>query len=218
MNNSNQNPRPDNNLIWAILSTLFCCLPLGIVSIIYAAKVDGLYRNGDYEDACEAAENSRKYAKWAAISGVIILVITIIFEIFIIGVAASTSDDGTSTNTELVLENDDDITELRAAIEAEVSSSNADLPEEISDNMTLSSMQLKGDYIVYRVECDENAISIDGLKESKLGMKKAMKEYLQKEFGSDLENIKKANIGYIMEYVGDQSGDICSIKIEASEL
>ena len=34
------NPKPDNWLVWAILSTILCCLPLGIVSIIYATKVD----------------------------------------------------------------------------------------------------------------------------------------------------------------------------------
>ena len=46
----NQN-KPDNNLLWAILSTVFCCLPLGIVSIIYAIKVDDLYKHGDYQGA-----------------------------------------------------------------------------------------------------------------------------------------------------------------------
>ena len=30
-----------NHLVWAILSTLFCCLPLGIVSIVFAAQVNG---------------------------------------------------------------------------------------------------------------------------------------------------------------------------------
>lgn len=39
----NQN-KADNNMIWAILCTLFCCLPFGIVSIINAAKVDGLIK------------------------------------------------------------------------------------------------------------------------------------------------------------------------------
>ena len=47
----NQGSKPDNNMLWAILSTLFCCLPLGIVAIINAAKVDGLYRSGDYSGA-----------------------------------------------------------------------------------------------------------------------------------------------------------------------
>ncbi|WP_010343070.1 CD225/dispanin family protein, partial [Xanthomonas sacchari] len=28
-------PQVSNNLVWAILTTLFCCLPLGIVSIVY---------------------------------------------------------------------------------------------------------------------------------------------------------------------------------------
>ena len=29
--------KPDNNLVWAILCTLLCCLPFGIVSIVYAS-------------------------------------------------------------------------------------------------------------------------------------------------------------------------------------
>ena len=44
-------PKPDNYLVWAILSTLFCCLPLGIASIVFAAQVDGKYNSGDYAGA-----------------------------------------------------------------------------------------------------------------------------------------------------------------------
>lgn len=51
-----------NNLIWAILSTLFCCLPLGIVSIVYAAKVDGLAAAGDLAGAQEAADKAKTWA------------------------------------------------------------------------------------------------------------------------------------------------------------
>ena len=40
-------PKPNNHLAWAILSTIFCCLPLGIVSIVYSSKVDGLYNAGE---------------------------------------------------------------------------------------------------------------------------------------------------------------------------
>ena len=44
-------PAPDNNLVWAILSTLFCCLPLGIVSIVKAASVNSLWAQGQYDQA-----------------------------------------------------------------------------------------------------------------------------------------------------------------------
>jgi hypothetical protein len=63
--------KPDNNMIWAILSTIFCCLPLGIVAIINAAKVDGLYRSGDHAAAREAAENAKKYSLFGFIFGLI---------------------------------------------------------------------------------------------------------------------------------------------------
>lgn len=55
-------PRPESNLVWAILSTLFCCLPFGIVSIVHAAKVDNLYNTGDYEGAQEASTKARNWA------------------------------------------------------------------------------------------------------------------------------------------------------------
>ena len=71
----NQGSKPDNNMLWAILSTLFCCLPLGIVAIINAAKVDGLYRSGDYSGAQEAANNAKKYALYGLVIGIIWIVI-----------------------------------------------------------------------------------------------------------------------------------------------
>ena len=70
----NQGSKPDNNMLWAILSTLFCCLPLGIVAIINAAKVDGLYRSGDYSGAQEAADNAKKYAQYGLVIGIIWIV------------------------------------------------------------------------------------------------------------------------------------------------
>ena len=71
----NQGSKPDNNMLWAILCTLFCCLPLGIVAIINAAKVDGLYRSGDYSGAQEAADNAKKYALYGLVIGIIWIVV-----------------------------------------------------------------------------------------------------------------------------------------------
>lgn len=60
---------PSNNLVWAILCTVLCCLPLGVASIVYATKVDGLYNSGDYAGAQKAADNAKKYAMIGAIIG-----------------------------------------------------------------------------------------------------------------------------------------------------
>jgi hypothetical protein len=63
--------KPDNNLVWAILSTLLCCLPLGIVSIIHATKVDNLYNTGQYEQAKEEAGKARQWAIYSVIGSVL---------------------------------------------------------------------------------------------------------------------------------------------------
>ncbi len=66
--------KPKNHLVLAIICTIFCCLPLGIVSIINGAKVDGLYKAGDYQGAVDASENAKKYAVWGMILGFIVIV------------------------------------------------------------------------------------------------------------------------------------------------
>ena len=62
--------KPGNNMALAVLTTVLCCLPLGIVSIVYAQKVDGLYFAGDYAGALEASKNARKWAIIGMITGI----------------------------------------------------------------------------------------------------------------------------------------------------
>lgn len=69
--------KPSNHLAGAILSTLFCCLPLGIVSIVYAAKVDSLYNAGDYAGAYDASNKASNYALWGAVIGFICILLGI---------------------------------------------------------------------------------------------------------------------------------------------
>ena len=68
-------PKPDNNLLWAILSTVLCCLPLGIVSIIHATKVDSLYNTGHYEEAASEAKKAKQWAIYSVIGAVICWII-----------------------------------------------------------------------------------------------------------------------------------------------
>lgn len=78
-------PKPDNYLVWAILTTILCCLPFGIVSIVYAVKVDNLYYNGQYDEAVAKAKSAKTWAIVAAASGLAILIIYFIF-IAVIGI------------------------------------------------------------------------------------------------------------------------------------
>ena len=81
-------PAPDNNLVWAILSTLLCCLPLGIVSIVKSTSVNSLWAQGRYPEAQKAAEDAKKFAMWGAIAGVVVAVLYFLF-IVVMGVAST---------------------------------------------------------------------------------------------------------------------------------
>lgn len=53
--------RPDSYLALAIISTILCCLPIGIVSIIYATKVNSLYEDANYDEAVRASKNAKTW-------------------------------------------------------------------------------------------------------------------------------------------------------------
>ncbi|QNI05456.1 CD225/dispanin family protein [Mycobacterium kubicae] len=67
--------QPDNYLVWSILATLFCCLPLGVVAIVKSSQVSGLWAQGQYGEAQAASEAAKKWVKWSVIAGVVALVI-----------------------------------------------------------------------------------------------------------------------------------------------
>lgn len=65
-------PKPDNYLVFAIISTVICCLPLGIVSIIHSTKVDNLWNAGQYAESKKASDQAKQFAIYSAIAGVIV--------------------------------------------------------------------------------------------------------------------------------------------------
>lgn len=66
---------PENHLVWAILCTVLCCLPLGVVSIIKATGVNNKWAMGDYAGAQKDSEDAKKFAMWGAIAGAVVLVL-----------------------------------------------------------------------------------------------------------------------------------------------
>ena len=88
---------PDNYLVWAILTTVFCCLPLGIVSIMYSTKVSGLWSQGRYAEAQAASDNAKKWAIISAIVGAVVGVIVVILFFFMFTVGVSNLPSTTTT-------------------------------------------------------------------------------------------------------------------------
>ena len=80
-----QPPMPDTYMVWAVLVTVFCCLPFGIVSIVKASQVSSLYSQGRYQEAVAASEAAKKWAIWSAIVGVVLSIIVILLQIAGIG-------------------------------------------------------------------------------------------------------------------------------------
>jgi hypothetical protein len=72
---------PSNYLIPAILVTLFCCLPGGIVAIINATQVNSKYAAGDMQGALNASKNAKTWTMISAGIGAVIFVIVIIANI-----------------------------------------------------------------------------------------------------------------------------------------
>jgi fatty acid desaturase len=69
-------PLKPNNWLWqSIVATVLCCLPFGIVGIVYAVKVDSLYYNGKYEAAAQAAGKAKLWALIAFGAGLLYLII-----------------------------------------------------------------------------------------------------------------------------------------------
>lgn len=58
-------PVVENHLTKAILVTVFCCVPLGIVSIVKAASVNGKIASGDIAGAEVASKEADNWANWA---------------------------------------------------------------------------------------------------------------------------------------------------------
>ena len=72
-------PPPPNYLVWAILSTVLCCLPLGVASIVFSTQVNSKWALGDVQGAQEASAKAKKFAIWSAIAWAILAIIYVVF-------------------------------------------------------------------------------------------------------------------------------------------
>jgi len=90
-----QGTPPPNYLVWAILTTIFCCLPLGIVSIVFSTQVNSKWALGDVGGAQDASVKAKRFAIWSAIAWAVIAVLSGI--LFAVGIASFNWNTDTSS-------------------------------------------------------------------------------------------------------------------------
>jgi hypothetical protein len=61
----------ESYLVHSILVTFFCCLPLGIPAIVYAARVNNKLAVGDVNGAMEASGQAKTWCWIALIAGLV---------------------------------------------------------------------------------------------------------------------------------------------------
>jgi hypothetical protein len=80
---------PKNWLVESILVTLLCCLPFGIVGIVYATKVESLWVSGQHEASIKASKDAGKWVRIGFFCGIAVYVLYGLAMIF--GLVASFS-------------------------------------------------------------------------------------------------------------------------------
>jgi hypothetical protein len=80
------------NYLWqSIVVTVLCCLPFGVVSIVYAAKVDSLLIRGDIVGATAASQSAKNWAIAGVASWAVGIGIYLIFMVVVAAGAAASS-------------------------------------------------------------------------------------------------------------------------------
>lgn len=76
-------PQPNipNYLVFSILTTIFCCLPFGIVALVYSVGVNSALDAGNIP---AALEKSAKAKTWCIVSAASAVVVAILYVIFIV--------------------------------------------------------------------------------------------------------------------------------------
>ena len=69
---------PPTYLGWAIATTLLCCLPLGIASIVFSSQVNSKWNLGDAHGARMSSRRAKQFAAWSAGSVGIILALYLV--------------------------------------------------------------------------------------------------------------------------------------------
>ncbi|MDE7402668.1 MAG: CD225/dispanin family protein [Muribaculaceae bacterium] len=70
-NLNKREPMPPTYLLWAVLATICCCMPAGVVAIVFASSVSSRWFAGDIEGARKASRNAEIWIIVSIVLGIV---------------------------------------------------------------------------------------------------------------------------------------------------
>lgn len=108
-----------------------------------------------------------------------------------------------------------DETVLKAAVKV----ANSQMPMDAGSGMTIESVELKDDAVVYQCTVDESVCTVSQIEENYDAVKEAILQSLKGESTKDfLDPCIKCNRGIIYSYTGTETGDKVEIVLTVDEL
>lgn len=95
-------------MIFAIFTTLLCCMPLGIAAIVFASKINSCQRMGDYAGAQNAAKKAKLFSIIGAAVGLVVTILYIV--VFVMGMKESSVMDTPPAVVEDLVDRTDEVT------------------------------------------------------------------------------------------------------------
>ncbi len=83
--------RPNDLLVWSILSTVLCCIATGIVAIVYSSRVNPLWEGGRHE---EARESARKAKIWLLVGVGLGILVGVLYTVYVSLIASAVAASG----------------------------------------------------------------------------------------------------------------------------
>lgn len=195
----------EDNIAPYMLGVFMATIVLVFFAIVYSSQVNNNFVSCNYR----AARNlSRKVLEYTICTAEVGIVIPIGF-MFFLGVP----DENVQAK--------DELSEARDwGKENIVETGNEACLAEVGEGITLKSVELVGNYIVNTAEVDKNKMSLELMGQNTDEMKTNIIQALRtsNDAAEEIPHLKTAGVGCIYRYIGDTSGQTCTITIEPNEI
>lgn len=190
-------------IIFSILVTLCCCLPLGIVSIVYASKINSLQNAGDYEGAKATAKKAKIFMIIGAVGGLIASV-----GLFATGYI---SDSTTVQTVENMLDEDADTTDSRDDVtetdDKESTKEPVTANEDLGDSWKSYTVQINDAVVTF--PCEVSKLEETGLT---LDTDDKSEDYVVNKDDYELVYFQDSNANSLMFIVSNKTDSAKTIK------